>query len=413
MGGAGSTLVEGTIDEAANVTVNGENAVVTSLPGGDFLFRREIPVNEGSNTITIEATDASENSATQSYNVFVGGVQKVLEYDLNGNLRYEKDDQGVVLREFEWDARNRLVAIVDGANRSEFEYDGLDRRVRIVEKESGVEVSNETYLWAGSEILQKRNDSSTTVLRNYFEDGFEEGSDSFFYTKDHLGSIREVIADDGTTVEAVYDYSPWGEVTKIGGTGVESDFLYTGHFYHEESDLFLTWFRAYDPELGRWISRDSIEEAGGINLYSYILNRPISSVDPLGLIIMNPMIDVSPEAISDAHQIRRDGHNLYPGPDNSASRHIYGSRELTEATNAATARAYGVVNEVQGLVLHDIPRLRSRILGETPWAFSIDDLFMNEIGIDNARQKECDSEEVNDGSDSFVGRMLDSFFILL
>jgi RHS repeat-associated protein len=112
---------------------------------------------------------------------------------------------------------------------------------------------------------------------------YETASGAYYYTKDHLGSIREVVASDGTTVEAVYDYSPWGEVSKIGGSGVESDFLYTGHFYHDESDLHLTLYSAYNPELGMWLSRDPIAENGGINLYAYVGNEPIRYFDPNGL----------------------------------------------------------------------------------------------------------------------------------
>ena len=123
----------------------------------------------------------------------------------------------------------------------------------------------------------------TLVERSYYGDGFEEGAADYFYTKDHLGSIREVVASNGQTVEAIYDYSPWGEVTKTGGTGAESDFLYTGHLYHDESDLHLTLYRAYNPELGMWLSRDPIAENGGINLYAYVGNDPINWWDPLGL----------------------------------------------------------------------------------------------------------------------------------
>jgi uncharacterized protein RhaS with RHS repeats len=39
-----------------------------------------------------------------------------------------------------------------------------------------------------------------------------------------------------------------------------------------------------DPTVGRWISRDPIGETGGINLYGYVGNNPISLWDPLGLI---------------------------------------------------------------------------------------------------------------------------------
>ena len=43
------------------------------------------------------------------------------------------------------------------------------------------------------------------------------------------------------------------------------------------------WGRMYDPNLQRWIQRDPIGEQGGINLYQFVGNNPISRVDPLGL----------------------------------------------------------------------------------------------------------------------------------
>ena len=94
IGGAGRTLVEGVVDEPAFVKINGQDAIVLSQPRGDFLFRKEIAVTEGSNTIIVEATDASGNRASNTYSIVVGGVQKTLEYDLNGNLRFEKNPRG-------------------------------------------------------------------------------------------------------------------------------------------------------------------------------------------------------------------------------------------------------------------------------------------------------------------------------
>ena len=143
--------------------------------------------------------------------------------------------------------------------------------------------SDNLYIWDTVQIVQKRASDGSTVQRNYFDQGFEEGSNDYYYTKDHLGSIREVLASDGLTIEAVYDYSPWGEVSKVAGTGVESDFLYTGHFFHQSSDLHLALYRAYDPALGMWLSRDPIAENGGINLYAYVGNNPVNYWDPYGL----------------------------------------------------------------------------------------------------------------------------------
>jgi RHS repeat-associated protein len=52
-------------------------------------------------------------------------------------------------------------------------------------------------------------------------------------------------------------------------------------------DDCLGWYyygyRYYSPELGRWGSRDPIEERGGENLYCFVANQPIGLVDLLGM----------------------------------------------------------------------------------------------------------------------------------
>ena len=42
-------------------------------------------------------------------------------------------------------------------------------------------------------------------------------------------------------------------------------------------------FGCYNPQTGRWLSRDPIEEKGGFNLYGFAGNRPVIRVDKLGL----------------------------------------------------------------------------------------------------------------------------------
>jgi RHS repeat-associated protein len=64
---------------------------------------------------------------------------------------------------------------------------------------------------------------------------------------------------------------------------IQTTLGYAGMFHHARSGLYLTHYRAYDPRLGRWLSRDPIWEAGGINLYGYVFNDPISNYDPSGL----------------------------------------------------------------------------------------------------------------------------------
>ena len=64
----------------------------------------------------------------------------------------------------------------------------------------------------------------------------------------------------------------------------DSPFTYTGHFWHAQSGLNLALYRAYDPNLGRWISRDPIAEYDGHNIYLYVSNNPINYTDKLGLL---------------------------------------------------------------------------------------------------------------------------------
>jgi len=47
--------------------------------------------------------------------------------------------------------------------------------------------------------------------------------------------------------------------------------------------LQLSGYRYYNPELGRWLSRDPIEEQGGLNLYWFVMNGTTFSVDAIGL----------------------------------------------------------------------------------------------------------------------------------
>jgi RHS repeat-associated protein len=271
------------VNEAATVKVNGQPAKTMSTDGGaPFRFEGVVDLDAGANTVVVEARDGNNNVSTKSYTVTTAGTTKTYEYDGNGNLRYEKQPNGTVIREYRWDQQNRLVRAIIGTHESVYEYDGESRRVRINELTSSVETKNETFVWCGSRICQKRTSTGSTVLRSYFGNGFEEsGTTDYFYTRDHLGSVREVVASDGTTIGSRLLYSPWGEVTETGS--VLTDFAFTGHHYDRPTGLSLTHYRAYDGHLGRWTTKDPIRFAGGLNLYGYCENDPINCIDPSGL----------------------------------------------------------------------------------------------------------------------------------
>ncbi|MDX1680729.1 MAG: RHS repeat-associated core domain-containing protein [Akkermansiaceae bacterium] len=61
-----------------------------------------------------------------------------------------------------------------------------------------------------------------------------------------------------------------------------------------ETGLYYYGYRYYDPESGRWLNRDPIEERGGVNLYAFVNNDGVNAWDYLG------MFSDLGEAISDA-----------------------------------------------------------------------------------------------------------------
>lgn len=198
-------------------------------------------------------------------------------FDANGNLT------GDGTRTFEWDAENRLVAVNSGTHRSEFTYDGKGRRIRIVEKDNGVVTSDRRFVWCGMVMCEERDGTGSTVTRRFFDEGLQDGGASFFYAMDHLGSVRE-LTDSVNAIRARYDYDPFGRTTKLTGDK-DALFGFTGHFLHTASGLYLAPRRAYDPALGRWISEDPIGLDGGINFFAYVLNDPVASTDPSGLLV--------------------------------------------------------------------------------------------------------------------------------
>ena len=67
------------------------------------------------------------------------------------------------------------------------------------------------------------------------------------------------------------------------GNTYTADHGFTGHYFHAKSGYDLTQYRLYDPQMGRWLSREPLGEFENLNLYRYGFNNPIMGYDPNGL----------------------------------------------------------------------------------------------------------------------------------
>ena len=147
------------------------------------------------------------------------------------------------------------------------------------------------YLYDGDNVLADfGNDDALTAF--YVTPGLDQNlsvtdasGQTAYYTQDGLGSVRTITSANGAILNR-YDYTAFGEPFDINiAITVSSRYTYTSR---EQSPLaahgapmYYRW-RNYAPELGRFMWRDPIGYAGGVNVYGYVVGNPIRYLDPNG-----------------------------------------------------------------------------------------------------------------------------------
>ena len=104
----------------------------------------------------------------------------------------------------------------------------------------------------------------------------------FFFIKDHLGSTRVVVRQDGSTIQS-NQYYPYG---KSWDGGYWQPYLYNG----KEIDMMhgLEWYdygaRMYESGICRFMTMDPLcEKYYSISPYAYCGNNPVNAVDSIGM----------------------------------------------------------------------------------------------------------------------------------
>jgi RHS repeat-associated protein len=300
---SGTMTVAGLVTRpATNAAVNAQAA--TLYADQTFASSSGLTLtNNGTNTFTVIAQSATGLLATNTLNSYLPTTLN-FAYDANGNLT----NDGV--RAFYFDAENQLTNItVAGAWRSEFVYDGLHRRRMRKEYTwtgSAWSLTNETrYVYDGLLILQERDGNNIPVLtytRGLDLSGSLQGAGgiggllalsdqradasnptNYYYHADGNGNITALLNQRNEIVARCL-YDPFGNL--LAKSGPMADFnrqRFSSKEWHAQSGLLLYEFRAYDPNLQRWLNQDPIGEAGGINLYRAFRNSPLNWIDPFGL----------------------------------------------------------------------------------------------------------------------------------
>jgi RHS repeat-associated protein len=209
-----------------------------------------------------------------------------------GPLNYTQDNEGQRATRsdnttYTFNARHRLVDIVEGTDSSSYLYDGSANRLQA--ERDGIITR---YIYDSNGNLLAEADQNNAISRYYIhglgllamEIPEIPAGKTYCYHFDALGNTV-ALTDPAQQVVNHYAYSPFGILLNNQET-VPQPFKYVGKLgvMAEANGLYYMRARYYDPEVGRFIAEDPLGfEGGGVNLYVYGGNNPVLMVDPEGL----------------------------------------------------------------------------------------------------------------------------------
>ena len=252
--------------------------------------------------------------------------QYIYSYDYKNRLvKVEK----TIYKSIEWSETNEVEEITKIL---QYKYDNLDRRIQKIYNN----LSYTNYYYSNKDIILEENHTkpntngiSKLKTSKYFINGnniddvlamekvdyktrkvqetyvnnrwvtktrtinetYTE-TNTYYYHKNHLNSIVAITDNLGNILEE-YEYDVFGKpyskdlltwkITNLKPSTIWNTRLFTWREYERWLQLYYNRARYYNPELGRFISRDPIDISDDVNLYSYVGNSPVSYTDVLGL----------------------------------------------------------------------------------------------------------------------------------
>jgi RHS repeat-associated protein len=186
-------------------------------------------------------------------------------YDFNSLslLRFVRFQNGTTLR-YAYDSQGRRTfQIVNDIAKQKFIYNFNDQIVAVVDENAKL-----------TQFVYSTLSHSPDYM---IQDGVK-----YRFIHDQIGSVRFVVNTSTNAVVQTVTYDEFGNVLTDSNPSLQP-FRFAGCLYDTYTKLCRFGARDYDPETGRWTSKDPIMFAGGdTNLYGYVMQDPINFIDPTG-----------------------------------------------------------------------------------------------------------------------------------
>ena len=235
----------------------------------------------GSRTVA-EGRDYAANNLNQ----YTAIDDFVPQYDADGNQTLIKTESGIwsVL----YNAENRSIRWQSGDTVITMAFDRMGRRVEMRTQSADSDLL-QRFAYDNYLCVQQLRGTENILFQSYVWDPTEPiatrplvflptSGENAYYFHDGNKNVSDLVSFSASPIH--YDYTPFGSLFASAPFG--SPFGFSSEMYDEVLNLIYYNHRHYNLNDGRWLGRDSMEEDGGINLFSFLANNPLSNIDHLG-----------------------------------------------------------------------------------------------------------------------------------
>jgi RHS repeat-associated protein len=170
------------------------------------------------------------------------------------------------------------------------------------------------FIWNGGVLLAVVNDTDTvkaSFLRGLDLKGASDGeggpggviavslqtNGSHFCAYDGNGNSEALVNGNTGATSGIYEYDPFGSTLRLAGSAAkENPLRFSSQFADDVANTVKFLYRDYSMTVGRWLSRDPIEEGTETNPFGFLLNATPSRFDRDGRVSessCNSTVDVA------------------------------------------------------------------------------------------------------------------------
>jgi len=254
--------------------------------GGQTIASYSYTLDKNGNIISEDANQPLDPTISPKSVAYTYGADNRLLHAGDDDLTYDKNGNLITkgTTTYGYDYENRLTQVSTSQGTWEYGYDGMGNRLLL--RQNGDEHRFLIDPRGMTRVLAEYDGSNT--LNAYYIYGLgllykvDASGNAYYYHYTFTGNIV-AMTDQNQNIVNKYAYTPYGVMAGEDET-VPNPFRYVGRFGVMDDGSGLLYMRAryYDPDLGRFITKDPIGFGGGVNLYAYVGGNPVDGIDPSG-----------------------------------------------------------------------------------------------------------------------------------